>query len=589
MRFPIVCCCLLLRAVGTYAQLQEHFNYPHIDSAVSWKGSDTAWQVKNGMLQSHFRQASSNFYVATPSFATAPYSWEWWMRLDFNTSSLNYADVYLMADSANLLSAAVKGYFVRIGNTKDEVCLYRKSVNATPIMIIDGRDGITDHSSNVLKVKVVCDEDHEWSLWVDDSGTGNNYVLEGSVKDSSLRNAGYMGFAVKQSTASFFEKHFFDDVVVGPLVKDTVLPELLSLQLVGDRELDLCFSEPLDSNSVYMEGNFLINGVLAPASLVFQRTCIRLLWDSPFPNGDSCRLAVKGIRDMTGNLITPVNTSFLYYKVGNGDVVINEILYDGTPEFIELYNRGVNAVNMKELYLSKGKTGDSVALSSSDLLLLPGGYAAFTSDPEALCMRYHCKQPENIYKMNLPALINKEGTIILLGPGGSILDELHYSDDMQFALADNTKGVSLERLDAGMPAQDPHNWHSAASTAGYATPGSVNSQQLQIATLPGALNITPEIFSPDNDGKDDVAVISYILPAPGYVANITVYDAGGRPVRYLQHNTLLEVKGQMIWDGLGESNKVLATGIYIVFTEMFDLKGQVKRWKLPIVLAKRMN
>jgi hypothetical protein len=541
------------------------------------------------MLQSHFRQASSSFYVATPSFATAPYSWEWWMRLDFNTSSLNYADVYLMADSANLLSAAVKGYFVRIGNTKDEVCLYRKSVNATPIMIIDGRDGITDHSSSVLKVKVVCDENHEWSLWVDDSGTGNNYVLEGTVKDSSLRNARYMGIAVKQSTASFFEKHFFDDIIAGRLVKDTVGPELLSLQVVGDRELDLCFSEPLDSNSVYMKGDFLINGVQAPASLVYQHTCIRLLWDSPFPNGDSCQLAIKGIRDMAGNLITPVNTAFLYYKVGTGDVVINEILYDGTPEFVELYNRGVNAVNMKELYLSKGKPGDTVALSNGDLLLLPGAYAAFTSDPEALCARYNCKQPENIYKMNLPALINKEGTIILLESGGSVLDELHYSDDMQFALADNTKGVSLERLDAGMPTQDPHNWHSAASTAGYATPGSVNSQQLQVTALPGALNITPEIFSPDNDGKDDVAVISYMLPAPGYVANITVYDAGGRPVRYLQHNTLLATKGQMIWDGLGESNKVLATGIYIVFTEMFDLKGQVKHWKLPIVLAKRMN
>jgi hypothetical protein len=191
--------------------------------------------------------------------------------------------------------------------------------------------------------------------------------------------------------------------------------------------------------------------------------------------------------------------------------------------------------------------------------------------------------------MNLPALTNKEGTIILLGQGGAVLDELQYSDDMQFALADNTKGVSLERLDAGIPAQDPHNWHSAASTAGYATPGSVNSQQLQVNALPGELTITPEIFSPDNDGADDVAVIRYELPEPGYVANITIYDAGGRPVRYLQRNILTGSEGRIIWDGLGDSNKVLATGIYIVFTEIFDLKGQIRRWKLPIVLAKRRN
>jgi hypothetical protein len=580
---------MLLQAAGTYAQLQEHFNYPQIDSAVSWKGTDTAWQVKNGLLQSHLRQASSSFYIATPSSVTAPCSWEWWMRLDFNTSSLNYVDVYLTADSANLLSAAVKGYFVRIGNTKDEICLYRKGASATPVMIIDGRDGVTDHSSSLLKVKVVCDEDREWSLWVDDSGTGNNYVLEGSVKDAAMKEARYMGFAVKQSTASFFEKHFFDDVVAGPVVKDTVAPAFLSLQVVGDRELDVCFSEPLDSNSVYTEGNLLVSGVQAPASVVWGQACVRLLWDTPLPNGDSCWLAVKGIRDMSGNLITPFRTSFLYYMVGSGDVVINEILYDGTPEFIELYNRGVNAVNLKELYLSKGKPGDSVALSREDRLLLPGAYAAFTTDPLALCTRYNCKQPDNIYKMNLPALTNKEGTIILLGQGGAVLDELQYSDDMQFALADNTKGVSLERLDAGIPAQDPHNWHSAASTAGYATPGSVNSQQLQVNALPGELTITPEIFSPDNDGADDVAVIRYELPEPGYVANITIYDAGGRPVRYLQRNILTGSEGRIIWDGLGDSNKVLATGIYIVFTEIFDLKGQIRRWKLPIVLAKRRN
>jgi hypothetical protein len=110
-----------------------------------------------------------------------------------------------------------------------------------------------------------------------------------------------------------------------------------------------------------------------------------------------------------------------------------------------------------------------------------------------------------------------------------------------------------------------------------------------VDVLPGELTITPEIFSPDNDGTDDVAVIRYMFPEPGYVANITIYDAGGRPVRYLQHNILTGSEGRMIWDGLGDSNKVLATGIYIVFAEIFDLKGKVRRWKLPIVLAKRRN
>ena len=579
MRFSIVCASLLLQVIGSYAQVQEHF-----DSLVTWKGTDTAWQVKAGRLQSHYRQPGSSFYVSTPSSLTTNCSWEWWMRLDFNTSSLNYTDVYLTADSSDLLAVTLKGYFVRIGNTRDEVCLYRKS--STPVMLIDGRDGLTDHTSTVLRIKVTCDEHHEWALWV-------NQVLEGTVKDSLLKTSAYMGFAIRQSTASFFEKHFFDDVLVTPLLTDTVAPLFQSLEVVSEKELVICFSEPLDSSY----GDFQIADFKGQFSQIRQNGCIRLLSDTSFPNGDSCLLSVKDIRDLYGNIITPFSKTFLYYRdVPENAIVINEILYDpvnGVPEFIELYNYGNQAVDLSQLKLAKrrstGELYDSAVLSKSTLLLLPGSYAAFTTDPEALCKQYVCQQPGHIYNMNLPALTNKEGIIVLLDTDGAILDELYYTDNMHFALADHTKGVSLERLDPRQPTQAPHNWHSAAATAGFGTPGSVNSQFLQIPESPGDLTISPSIFSPDNDGTDDVAVVRYELPEAGYIANITIYDALGRPIRYLQRNILLAVKGQIIWDGLGESNKVLTTGVYIVFVEMFNPKGEVKRWKLPLVLAKRIN
>jgi hypothetical protein len=577
MRFPIVCASLLLQVTGSYAQLQEHF-----DSISNWKGTDTAFRIKAGRLQSHYQQPGSNFYVSTPSSLSVNCSWEWWMRLDFNTSSLNYVDVYLNADSSELTS----GYFVRIGNTKDEVCLYRKGRAGNPVIIIDGRDGITDHTSTELKIKVTCDEHHEWTLWV-------NGVAEGTVTDSLLTTSGYMGFAIRQSTASFFEKHFFDDVLVMPLIQDTVPPLALSLEVVSDTSLKICFSEPLDS----LHGNFQITDLNAQVTSIVQGSCVNIYSDIPFPNGDSCHLLIKDIRDVAGNIRPPFNMSFLYYKeVPEHAVVINEILYDpesGIPEFIELYNYGRQAADVSLLKLTKrkpsGELYDSAVLSKYPLLLLPDTYAAFTTNPEALCKRYTCQAPTYIYNMNLPTLTNKEGTVVLLGAGGTILDELHYSDDMHFVLADHTKGVSLERLDPRRPTQDPDNWHSAAGTAGYATPGMVNSQLLQVPALPGNLTISPGVFSPDNDGTDDVTVIRYELPEAGYIANITIFDAMGRPIRYLQRNILLATKGQMIWDGLGESNRILTTGIYIVFIEMFNQKGTVKRWKLPLVLAKHMN
>nr|MBA3649883.1 gliding motility-associated C-terminal domain-containing protein [Chitinophagales bacterium] len=123
---------------------------------------------------------------------------------------------------------------------------------------------------------------------------------------------------------------------------------------------------------------------------------------------------------------------------------------------------------------------------------------------------------------------------------------------------------------------------------GYGTPGYKNSQFRTDLQVQGEITVAPEIFSPDNDGMDDFAVINYNFPSPGYIANITIFDASGRPVRYLQKNALSGIKGSYIWDGLGEKQQKLAQGIYIIYTEIFNTDGKKKKFKNTIVLARRM-
>ena len=107
------------------------------------------------------------------------------------------------------------------------------------------------------------------------------------------------------------------------------------------------------------------------------------------------------------------------------------------------------------------------------------------------------------------------------------------------------------------------------------------------AGVQGEITVTPDIVSPDNDGTDDFATISYVFPEPGYVSTITIFDAAGRPVRYLQRNALNGLKGYYRWDGLGEKNQKLPVGIYIIYTEVFNLQGKTKKFKNVIVLARR--
>ncbi|MEI9935357.1 MAG: hypothetical protein WDM71_11040 [Ferruginibacter sp.] len=43
------------------------------------------------------------------------------MELAFNTSSANYVDIYLTASASDLTQKNTTGYFVRLGNTDDDI------------------------------------------------------------------------------------------------------------------------------------------------------------------------------------------------------------------------------------------------------------------------------------------------------------------------------------------------------------------------------------------------------------------------------------------------------------------------------------
>ena len=87
----------------------------------------------------------------------------------------------------------------------------------------------------------------------------------------------------------------------------------------------------------------------------------------------------------------------------------------------------------------------------------------------------------------------------------------------------------MERIDPDGISQDEKNWHSAASTAGFGTPSYKNSQYKLLQKINATITITPKIFSPDNDGRDDIASIQYKVTEPGFMANITIYDSYGNP------------------------------------------------------------
>jgi hypothetical protein len=54
-------------------------------------------------------------------------------------------------------------------------------------------------------------------------------------------------------------------------------------------------------------------------------------------------------------------------------------------------------------------------------------------------------------------------------------------------------------------------------------------------------------------------------------------------------NETIGNQGQWVWDGLTDTNQKAKIEVYIVYAELFDLSGNVKKYKKTAVLAGQLN
>jgi hypothetical protein len=186
---------------------------------------------------------------------------------------------------------------------------------------------------------------------------------------------------------------------------------------------------------------------------------------------------------------------------------------------------------------------------------------------------------------NLPSMSTTAGSVALSTRAGDILDQLVYTDDMHFPLIIDQKGVSLERINPLRPSDDVENWNSASQASGFGTPAYRNSQNVELPEGNDQFNFSSEIFSPDNDGFQDVLQVSYLFTEPGNVLTVRVMDARGRLVKTLLNNYLAGTSGTFSWDGINEDNVKGEIGIYVLLLEYFRADGKTVKTKRSFVLA----
>lgn len=325
---------------------------------------------------------------------------------------------------------------------------------------------------------------------------------------------------------------------------------------------------------------------------------IELELSSDIQTGQVNQLNLINFSDCFGNFVESLGPITLVRgdqpKVG--ELVLNELLFDpkpGDPKFVEIANLTDRYLNLEGWALAnldgQGMPAQIRIFGFPGQVIAPKSFLAITSDPDALRFSYPRSAQGNFQKIpSLPSYPISGGTVLLLSDQQEEMDRLDYSEDLHHPLIQDSRGVSLERIDMGIFSSEGKEWTSAASTEDFATPGRKNSQSFDQDTEAKWLSVSPEVFDPEGFQGVSFTTFSYQLPDSGWIGSLKIYSSSGRLIDQIASNQLLGSQGSFVWYGTGAGNKRLPPGYYVAVFELFDLRGRTHAVKKTVVIASKL-
>ncbi len=366
---------------------------------------------------------------------------------------------------------------------------------------------------------------------------------------------------------------------------DHTPPQILTSIFADQSRLEIQLSESVllpDAQTDILRG--IPAGVVADSIKIDQKTFLMRIWFRPesILNGVNYWLNLHGLTDECGNLMPDRIVKFGYYLPVKSDLLISEVLFNSYPEgsdFVEIYNNSGHEVDLSGLYLAtrdEAKTLKQISQLSSFQQYMPaGGYLAVTKSQEGIRRFYRTGCEECLLQTEkFPTLADQSGCIVLLNQNREVIDEMEYNDGMHHPFISDKEGISLERISFTVPASRKENWHSAAKSAGFATPGTKNSAVEVADSGAEMIVIDPIIFSPNGDGINDQLNIYINTGEPGWILNITILNYAGRVIRKLVNNFTTGSSDQLVWDGLNGDYQKVQPGIYILKISLFERTGK---------------
>jgi len=295
---------------------------------------------------------------------------------------------------------------------------------------------------------------------------------------------------------------------------------------------------------------------------------------------------------ISGSTPGEVNSIFNIPDYEHNSVVVNEIMFDpdiDNSEYIEFFNTSDDSINIGGWTVSDEK-GNTYKLFSTSFYLLPQSYFLLIAD-SVMIAKYNLNNYENknILGVSSLGLVNTGELILLKDVKNNVIDSVFYSNKWHNKNIITTKNKSLERINPNLGSNDPLNWNTCVNSIG-GTPGFTNSIYTENKNLQSGITVSPNPFSPDNDGFEDYTIINYNLSQPVSQIKLKIFDSRGRLVRTIYSNQPSGSKGSVIFDGLDDDGNALRIGIYIILLESLnENSGIVETIKSTVVVARKLN
>lgn len=302
-------------------------------------------------------------------------------------------------------------------------------------------------------------------------------------------------------------------------------------------------------------------------------------------------------RNWTSSLSENRSTPGAPNSIGNApsyernSLVINEIMFEpgeDNCEYVEFLNLTDEAVKIGGWSI-EDENENAYKLSNTALNLSPNSYFVLAAD-SLILSKYALLENAlvNIVNESSLGLVNSGELILLKDVKGNTVDSVWYSDKWHNDNFVSTKNISLERINPGIGSNDAKNWSSSADPLG-GTPTIQNSIFTDNTNLQSNISVSPNPFSPDNDGFEDFTIINYNLSQATSQVRIKIFDSKGRLVRTLLNNQASGSSGSVIFDGRDDYGEALRIGIYIIFLEAINEgNGVVETMKTVVVVARKL-